>query len=245
MTSTHAQCIAVTEMGTQCLRNATIDGYCRQHYRILFDDISADVMKDIVSSYIEYDELKELSVNIQDLHIDPARIVRTGAGGKYDDYTIKTYIDGILRRSEVYEEGVKILDQNYGADTLLNGVQRSWYEDGDKESMHNYVNGVKHGVQWGWYPDFDNSKQYREHYVNGLKEGRQIQWYENGHIMTIKNYSDDKLNGVQRGYYENGNKQYKYNYINGLFHGLQQVWSENGTVELQEHWVNGTAIGSK
>jgi hypothetical protein len=100
MTS-YKQCTALTNngKGPQCTRAAVINGLCTQHYNMSLKQtqtvpieyksttsyeqaLPPELMKFGISEYIPYDEVKELSKDISNLHIDPNRV-------KIKEYTQK------------------------------------------------------------------------------------------------------------------------------------------------------------
>ncbi len=87
MSSQFIQCIAITNNNTRCTRKAVINNYCLQHYNMrtksksVYEELEnnqqemiPDLMTNIVSDYIEYEELQELQNEIPNLKINPNRI---------------------------------------------------------------------------------------------------------------------------------------------------------------------------
>jgi antitoxin component YwqK of YwqJK toxin-antitoxin module len=58
-----------------------------------------------------------------------------------------------------------------------------------------------------------------ENYSNGKLHGIQKYYYESGKLKEIENYSNGKIHGVRKGYYENGQIAHITNYKDGLNHG--------------------------
>lgn len=57
------------------------------------------------------------------------------------------------------------------------------------------------------------------------------------------NYENGVLNGVSKGYYENGNLKYEQNYKNGILDGKMKLYYENGKIEVDGNYKNGKAEG--
>lgn len=192
MTSTTSlQCAATTRAGTRCARNATIEGYCRQHYDMLAIPLIPDITKEVLSGYIEYDQLIELQDKIKDLKIDPARIVQRRTESKDGSYTIETTIDKVLRKTEKYNvHNTKITEeQDYGSNGQLEGIGREWYASGTKKLESTYVDGKLEGIRRTWYGNgnIDSITVWKD----GTKDGAEVIFkeYINKHISYINIWS--------------------------------------------------------
>jgi antitoxin component YwqK of YwqJK toxin-antitoxin module len=218
MSSIFVECKAITKSGEKCKRNATKDGYCKQHFEMYNEQaISSDVMRNIVSDYIPYDELKELENQIDNLKINEGRIVkkRTNFGDGF--YTITIKIDDKLRKAEKYNKNdVKMYEYNYDKDENLDGKQHYWYDNGNK-----------------WYED---------NYLHGKTDGLQLLWWDNGNLKSESNYSFGEKYGIQKEYNENGYIKNKFNYLNGLLQGVQKEYNENGILIKTEEYDHGVKI---
>src|SRR5438309_10766588 len=129
-----SRCQATTKhgKGVQCTRDA-IEGqiYCTQHlkmYQVEEKEFSPalipDITKNILSEYIDYDELKNLENKKLRVVVNPSRVEIKELF--YPDGIIKireTYIDGDLRKKE------------------------TWHDNGNKKLIGNYKNGKLEGKQ--------------------------------------------------------------------------------------------------
>ena len=84
--------------------------------------------------------------------------------------------EGQLRNLEYYKDGKK------------DGLQTSWYENGQKYSEINHKEGTKHGLQTYWYEN--GQKQVEITRKNGKKHGLETWWDEEGNIIQQKRYEN-------------------------------------------------------
>jgi len=115
----------------------------------------------------------------------------------------ETYADGKPKKVEEYvtdDNGNKILykethyfpnEKKYISGTyndvqLRNGVWTSWYENGQKNSEQNYIDGKEDGVYNVWHP---NGNQYiKGKYEMGVKVGIWTFHDESGKVMKEENF---------------------------------------------------------
>jgi antitoxin component YwqK of YwqJK toxin-antitoxin module len=211
MTSPSIECKATTKSGERCKRNATKNGYCTQHFEINEQALPSDIMKNIISDYIPYEELKELENNIQNLKINKGRVIKKKKKFKNGNYIITTKIDGKKRKEEGYlKNNMKASERNYNINEQLDGYQFDLYINGKYQHVNNYKDGKLNGTQFAWYEN--GNKQYELNYKDNNKDGLQLSFWENGNKEYEHNYSQGKQRGIQREYDEDGkliNRWYK------------------------------------
>src|SRR5437763_8638715 len=151
--------------------------------------LSVDILRNILSEYIEYDQLQELITQIPGLHFNSKRI-RTREVLHHDiGYKKKyTYIDKDLRTIEVSNYYYKVSETHY-KNREQNGKEYIWWNKETIKSENNYK---------------DNKL-----------DGKQYQWYENGLLCSEKNYCNDVIDGVQYWWNDTGILERKQNYKNG------------------------------
>lgn len=158
-----------------------------------------DITQNVLSDYIEYDELKALQNKISGLKIDPNRIKVVE---EFDDnnilYQRETFIDGDLRKREEFEDGNKKLESNYindkkeGEEFRYNNgfITRNLFHNGNIISTSNYRNGIKEGDQIL----YDENEYFKK-----------IDVYQNGILVETTNYEiDSKGKLKKREEYKNG-----------------------------------------
>jgi antitoxin component YwqK of YwqJK toxin-antitoxin module len=239
------RCNAITKTGVQCTRNAVKDGLCTQHYKIYNSEQSqalpADILKYTVSDYLQYDDIKKTEGNIPNLQINNGRI--EVKENKFKDsnnnevYNIDTYVDGRLHKIVQYKNNKKYLEQNFDSFGELNGIQRSYYLNGNRKEKSVYKNGILIDVEKKWYEN--GVLRYEAHYINGLLYGILRTWYSNGLLFGKYNYSKNVLHGKQTILHPNKTLYVQYNYINGVMNGVQQVLYENGQMEHEWNYNMG------
>ncbi len=151
------------------------------------------------------------------------------------------------------ESNYKILESKNKS--IPDGVQKSYYYDGQLEEESRYVQGKKDGV-WKWY--YENGQLGQEsRYVQGPRDGVWKWYYENGKLQNEETYSYRSRNGWLKSYYENGQLKAEGGLVQDLFKSLitgivegkakkNGVWKryyENGQLEQEETYSEGNIIG--
>jgi uncharacterized protein len=188
---------------------------------------------------------------------------------------------------KVYDEnGVLNFTENYLADQL-DGPRTYYYPNGNIEYEFNFKNDEKDGIIKRLDPDgtiaylirYDEgnlvSYSYSDKNGNIIPEipiihdsVRLKTYYPNGNISRETILMDDKLNGVDRLYYENGqlytmdSSEYNvtegislkyfsngklnsvYNYLHDNPHGLCKEYYENGNIQKEINFWNGEIHGN-
>ena len=67
--------------------------------------------------------------------------------------------------------------------------------------------------------------------------------YANGRIARRAEYLSGRLDGITRGWYQDGTLMYEYHYRRGLGEGLQQQWNRDGTLLLRLNQYQGHEAG--
>ncbi|MCF8368430.1 MAG: prolyl oligopeptidase family serine peptidase [Bacteroidales bacterium] len=83
---------------------------------------------------------------------------------------------------------------NYRTNTK-EGAFKTWYKNGEPESIANYSNGLRHGLHEYWYAN--GQKESIQNYSNGQKHGECTWWNEDGSIQN-KLVFDRGLNQNQK-----------------------------------------------
>jgi hypothetical protein len=80
-------------------------------------------------------------------------------------------------------------------------------------------------------------------YKNEKPEGKQVGWYENGKKKFEMNYKNEIPEGKQVGWYENGKKKSERNYKEGKLDGKQIEWFKNGQKKSEMNIIDGKRDG--
>jgi hypothetical protein len=83
----------------KCSRNAVINGLCTQHYKKLEQELLSDITNNVLSEYMEFQELKELNKIFEGFTIDLNR-EKFYKSKPEKIRERKTYLDDILIKKE-------------------------------------------------------------------------------------------------------------------------------------------------
>jgi antitoxin component YwqK of YwqJK toxin-antitoxin module len=273
------KCTKILKSGKQCSRNAQLNSeYCWQHLdhqlsiipennkfeispTVYFKNIielPPDIIKNILSDYIDYDQLIEITKYSKDFKVNPQRVQIEENIDLNNNLIKEIYIDDDLRKVEVFnKDNIKTIERHY-KNGKLEGKQYKWYDNGQLNIEENDKNGELEGKQYSWYED--SKLKYEYNYVNGELEGKQYNWYNNGKLEYEENYKNGELEGKQYGWYNNDQNNFKngkieefkntklyyeYNYKNGQKEGKQYRWYDTGQLNAEENYKNGEVEGKQ
>lgn len=119
--------------------------------------------------------------------------------GHYMEYMIRngqrkprierTYDKGIIIEETTWHESTGAKEEY----SCMNGVNRSWYENGKPYHECQVVKGLPNGKFVEYHPD--GSIAEISYYKNGELDGKLEKYYENGQLRTIQHFADGKLTG--------------------------------------------------
>jgi antitoxin component YwqK of YwqJK toxin-antitoxin module len=89
----------------------------------------------------------------------------------------------------------------------------------------------------------DKDTVYKAIYINGLKDGAEFVCYSTGEKKEIRNYKNERQEGVAKGWYSNGKPMFEYHFKNGDFHGKYIEWYENGIMYRNQNFKDGLESG--
>lgn len=79
--------------------------------------------------------------------------------------------------------------------------------------------------------------------MDSLVEGYFVLHYLNGNLLLERNVKNEKLNGIQRAYHENGAVFWEATYLDGLQVGDEFYYYQSGIVSSKRSFVNGLEHG--
>ena len=136
--------------------------------------------------------------------------------GHYMEYMIRngqrkprierTYDKGIIVEETTWHESTGAKEEY----SCMNGVNRSWYENGKPYRKCQVVKGLPNGKFVEYHPD--GSIAEISYYKNGELDGKLEKYYENGQLRTIQHFVDGKLTGEMVGYHSDGRLAEKYTF---------------------------------
>ena len=80
-------------------------------------------------------------------------------------------------------------------------------------------------------------------YRNGKLQGLARGWHDNGRLDYARTYSAGLEDGTHEGWYEDGSRRFEYHFTNGISEGVSKQWYRNGTPYTLFHFVNGQETG--
>ena len=149
-----------------------------------------DIIRNILSEYIEYDELITLVPDVPGLYINPKRVQYMYTYHKNNKINSRSIvIDGDIRVKQYYAEMptvCKTSEINY-KNNVKNGKFTTWYTDGNIQYQCNYKNDKKDGDEFTFYQNPGESFQ------RIYKSNQPLNFTVNNKKEKIKYYCDKKI----------------------------------------------------
>jgi hypothetical protein len=125
-------------------------------YIKLINNLPSDIIKNIVSEYLEYDEIINFEDLIPNLIFNPKRIKVNSFSSSQNENAKTTFGDGQkIKYEQYYDNGNKRLEMNY-KNGKLHGKQYYWLDDSKIVEIINYENGELKNIM-----DYSKSKTTR------------------------------------------------------------------------------------
>ena len=86
--------------------------------------------------------------------------------------------------------------------------------------------------------DIGSAQQVTQYYL-GKKQGLEVGYYSNGQMMFSRLYSQGEKNGIHYGWHENGQMKFEYLFVNGLSEGNHKEWYADGSQYKDLNYKNG------
>lgn len=156
------------------------------------------------------------------------------AEGEFNRYGKKEgkWIFGYDRIEKTYFQlkKFKIKSEEYFEDGKLDGVQKTYFINGNVEYIYNYKNGLKNGVEKKF--NRDGNLISEDNYLNGDLSERKY-YFESGQLKGMSEYKNGKMNGLSIAYFENGGVSSQGTYKNNNFvEGSGKKYSAGGSEVL-------------
>jgi antitoxin component YwqK of YwqJK toxin-antitoxin module len=65
---------------------------------------------------------------------------------------------------------------------------------------------------------------------------------DNKIIISIKNFINDKINGIKKVYCETGELYFECNHIDDKLNGIKKIYYENGQLKSECNYINGKKV---
>ena len=122
----------------------------------------------------------------------------------------------------------------------LTGWAKMVNREGQLRNLEYYKDGKKDGLQTSWY---ENGQKYSEiNHKDGTKHGLQTYWHENGQKQKEITLKDGGKHSTEIRWKKNGQKQVEITRKNGKKHGLETWWDEEGNIIQQKRYENGQQV---
>ncbi|MGN6639076.1 MAG: tetratricopeptide repeat protein [Mucilaginibacter sp.] len=169
------------------------------------------------------------------------------------DGAVKEYdIDGTLAYQMLFENGDPRSYSYLGNDGKqvadipipgINGVMKSYYQNGKVSRECVYSDGVKNGPNVYYYA----SGQVRsvDTVAYGISQGISRVYYPNGRLRSEYHYQADNADGICREYNDKGILKKEIAYENGLNNGPAKYYDDNGKLVKTLSYYYGTLISVK
>jgi antitoxin component YwqK of YwqJK toxin-antitoxin module len=155
-----------------------------------------------------------------------------------DDQRCRNLITNELISGTVYLEtlnGNPKLEFNF-KDGRRDGIQLTWFKNGELNSEYNYVNGIEHGYRKAWYEN--GNIHFIESFNNGREHGTFKNWHENSRLKWHREYFEGEEHGLWRSWYKNGQQESEAYYNNGELNKAKR-WNNLGLLVYVTEYKNG------
>lgn len=136
----------------------------------------------------------------------------------------------------VYYPGDKTMIMHEGkiSNNQINGLWRSYYENGNLKSSVNYKDGKVDGIAYFYYNDGKETPMAEVIFVQDIINGVYQEFFQNGAQKAKLNYEDGKLNGDAEFYYPTGRLKIEGKYKDDEKKGKWLFYNENGQLINKE-----------
>lgn len=154
-------------------------------------------------------------------------------------YELQEYQHGILEGSvRVFNAQGKLLSVHSLKDGVKHGEEVSYYENSPKDAPQPYLaiqwhEGIIQGVVRSWYPS--GIQQSQREMARNIKNGFSTAWYQDGNLMMIEEYEDNKL--VRGDYFRKGERIAVSQVVAG--NGIVTLFDENGNFVKKCNYYRG------
>lgn len=127
-------------------------------------------------------------------------------------------------------------------ESTLEGVSKTYYEDGSLKHEATYKNGVLNGVGRMYYPN--GQLKVEVYFKDGKRHGPRKAYHENGRPDVDENYKEGKLHGTHVLYNpKTGRPMFEANFVNGKPEGTAKLYDPQGKISYETKYVDGKPEG--
>lgn len=153
------------------------------------------------------------------------------------DYN-QLYREADGKKHDQIEDLVETLSDLYGLKKVLpeNGIETSYYRNGNKEKETAYEQGKIHGYLRYWHPN--GFLKSETNFVNGKPIGWSKSYYENGNLSYKTFYTPDgEKDGLSQGFYIHGQLKSESYSKNGVSYGVYRTYFDTVLSEHEIKWM--------
>ncbi len=130
---------------------------------------------------------------------------------------------------KVYEnDTINVMDK----DSLMQGVWKQFWPNGDLKEEVIYKNGKKQGLEIKWFDEPDCVEQ-ESYYKDGVLDGPSIYYSKKCKKDFFETFKAGIKEGLELSYYPNGNIKAEGNYKKGNLNGYYKVYDKKGNFSFE------------
>ncbi len=121
----------------------------------------------------------------------------------------------------------------------IEGLWRSYYEDGHIQSAVTYKEGLANGIAFFYYDDEKQTTRTELTFEDDKVTGIYREFYENGSRKAMLNFKEGVPDGEAEFYYDSGVIKISGSYKDGVKEGKWKHYTETGEIMSKDKWKNG------
>ena len=183
---------------------------------------------------------------------DERRLFSDGSPQEVWTYDGSILPETLLLKELFWEAGTKRSVQTF-KDGVQHGSTQTWYQNGNRESEENWVNGKRHGMVIHWPDPYEDPKRKKQlkpklqaEWVDGKQHGTWNEWEgwgEDRWLRVEKTYVAGQLDGFETIWRSKDRMQRKLSWKQGIRHGRQLGWDGSGQMAWQYNFTDGLPDG--
>lgn len=138
-----------------------------------------------------------------------------------------------------YEDSTTIKAEGRVVNRKIEGLWRSYFEDGQIQSAVTYQGGLANGVALFYYDNDKQSTRVELTFEDDKVVGIYREFYENGNRKAMLNFKDGMPDGEAEFYYDSGVIKISGQYKDGVKQGKWKHYTETGEIISKEKWKKG------
>jgi antitoxin component YwqK of YwqJK toxin-antitoxin module len=158
---------------------------------------------------------------------------------EFDSLKFKIVLhDSILQKNQPYKAyypgGSQISYEGKVINNQMNGLWRSYYENGNLKSSVMYKNGKVDGIAYFYYNDGKETPMAEVTFIEDVINGMYKEYFQNGAQKAKLNYEEGKLDGDAEFYFPTGSIQAKGEFKDDEKRGKWLFYNEKGELISKE-----------